>query len=127
MKTPLHLKIIKYIIRHSNKNWKRHIDSIDFEKNRDEIEKDFALIQEIEKLINNFPKTKVVEQKQSNEHCIAIHWYVDDVISVDKTLTQQQAANVLAYAKRHHDATIGINWEVLEAHIDYLKNQGKLD
>ena len=44
---------------------------------------------------------------------IAIYWSVEDVISIRPDLTQTQAAEVLQTAKQTHDATIGINWDVL--------------
>jgi hypothetical protein len=45
---------------------------------------------------------------------IAVVWAVEDVQSVRPDLGDGQAWEVLQRAKRFHDASIGINWEVLE-------------
>ncbi|MDH6258426.1 hypothetical protein [Bradyrhizobium sp. BR13661] len=51
---------------------------------------------------------------------IEISWHIDDVKEVRPGLTDAQARQVLEQAKRRHDATIGINWDVLAAHADNL-------
>ena len=48
-------------------------------------------------------------------------WDVADVQSLDDSLTYDQCIDVLESVARHHDATIGVNWEVLQIHIDELK------
>jgi hypothetical protein len=45
---------------------------------------------------------------------IEIRWCVEDVHSLGLDLTDEQAIEVLLDAKKNHDASIGINWEVLE-------------
>lgn len=52
---------------------------------------------------------------------IKIVWDVDDVLSLDTTLTKEQCREVLRLAKKYHDATQGINWDVIEAHISTVK------
>jgi hypothetical protein len=47
---------------------------------------------------------------------IASIWCIEDVQSVRPGLTDDQAWEVLQAARRNHDATIGINWDVLEFH-----------
>jgi len=53
---------------------------------------------------------------------IAIKWHIDDVQHQAKemgyTLTDDMAREILSIAKRRHDANIGINWGVLDAHIE---------
>lgn len=44
---------------------------------------------------------------------ISIIWSVEDVLSVRPDLTEEQAWEVLTSIKNHHDATIGVNWDVL--------------
>ena len=43
---------------------------------------------------------------------------IDDVLSVRPSLNREQASNVLMHLKKHHDATVGINWDVIEATCD---------
>ena len=46
---------------------------------------------------------------------ISMDWHVDDVHEVVEGLTEGQAREVLEFAKRNHDANIGINWDSLRA------------
>jgi len=55
------------------------------------------------------------------ENQISINWHVDDVLSVDETLTQLEARQVLYLLKHNHDALIGINWNVIQDVINQLK------
>ncbi len=45
---------------------------------------------------------------------IAIVWCIDDVKEVRPDLNNNQCWQVLQHAKRQHDATVGISWEVLD-------------
>jgi hypothetical protein len=45
-------------------------------------------------------------------------WHVDDVLSINSDLSRDLARLVLQMAMDNHDATIGINWEVLQIYID---------
>lgn len=45
---------------------------------------------------------------------ITIIWHLQDVISIRPDLTLEQAAAVLQSVLENHDATIGVNWDVLE-------------
>jgi hypothetical protein len=47
---------------------------------------------------------------------IAVVWCIEDVQSIRSDLDDDQAWEVLEAAKRYHDATIGINWDVLNCH-----------
>lgn len=51
---------------------------------------------------------------------ISITWYIDDVLAVRPDLTKSQASDVLQYLKDNHDATMGINWDVIDTVIDIL-------
>ena len=51
---------------------------------------------------------------------IAIVWSVEDVLVVRPDLDEDQAYEVLVAAKNNHDANIGINWDVLGHHADWL-------
>ena len=50
-------------------------------------------------------------EKQDDE--IAIVWSVEDVMQECDWLTREQALEVLNHLDHKHDATIGINWEVI--------------
>jgi hypothetical protein len=64
---------------------------------------------------NTMSKSK---KKTADE--IAIVWHIDDVKEVRPDLTDEQCRAVLRQADERHDATIGINWEVLEINADDL-------
>lgn len=48
---------------------------------------------------------------------ISIEWGADDVLAQDSALTPTQVSTVLDRMLRDHDATIGINWDVIDHHI----------
>jgi hypothetical protein len=47
-------------------------------------------------------------------------WHTDDVLSLNPKLSRNFARLVLQMAIDNHDATIGINWEVLEIYISQV-------
>lgn len=65
-------------------------------------------------MTNSTTSTTNVHQLLADRKQIAVIWSVEDVQSVRPDLTAQQAWEVLQHCRRSHDATIGINWEVLE-------------
>lgn len=54
---------------------------------------------------------------------IKLSWHADDVLSRDSTLTAEQVGQVLDNLKNNHDATIGVNWEVIDMAIDIVKEE----
>ena len=54
---------------------------------------------------------------------ITISWHIEDVQQQDSTLTDDEARQVLQLIKHKHDANIGVNWEVIDAWIDYFKRE----
>lgn len=56
---------------------------------------------------------------------ISIVWCIEDIQSVDDTISNEDARTILQAIKEGHDATIGVNWEVLEYYVDLWK-EGKL-
>lgn len=52
---------------------------------------------------------------------IDISWHIEDVKEVASDLTDDECRQVLQLAKNDHDATIGINWEVLEFHASQVR------
>jgi len=53
---------------------------------------------------------------------ITISWHFADIQSIDDSLTNDEARQVLQLIKKNHDANIGVNWETIEAWIDYFKS-----
>ena len=55
---------------------------------------------------------------------IAIIWGLEDVKSLAKdnhiNITDQQALEILHKIEKQHDATIGVNWEVISCHLSML-------
>ena len=55
---------------------------------------------------------------------ITITWHTDDVFAVAKeeniNITEQQAIEILQNIKHQHDASIGINWDVIRCHLNML-------
>ncbi len=84
-----------------------------------------TLILDLKDLINNgIVTTSTIEidldAKLAERRQIAIIWDIEDVNEVRPDLTEQQAFEVLENVKRHHDATIGINWDTLQCVADEL-------
>jgi len=46
---------------------------------------------------------------------ISITWHIDDIRAIEngQDLTDDQCYDVLCNIKKHHDANIGINWDVI--------------
>lgn len=57
---------------------------------------------------------------------ISVTWCVEDVLATSESLTDHQARLVLQQLEKKHDATIGINWEVIEYTIDAMRREGEL-
>lgn len=47
-------------------------------------------------------------------------WHIDDVLSIDPTLSRDRARLVLQMAMDNHNANIGINWDVLKFYIQQV-------
>ena len=54
---------------------------------------------------------------------IAVKWNIDDIKSRDNSLTDDECRNVLVSLKSDHDATIGINWDVIDETIYWEKRK----
>lgn len=54
---------------------------------------------------------------------ISISWHIDDVKEIAPDLTDDQCREVLQNADNDHDATIGVNWDVLEYHVDEVREE----
>ena len=62
---------------------------------------------------------------------ISIEWEIDDIRAqlenrdMDEKLSDKECMEILEAAKDDHDATIGINWDVLDYHIDAFMSDRK--
>ena len=63
---------------------------------------------------------------------IHIKWHIDDVkataeqMGIASRMTDEDAREILEIVKHRHDASVGINWDVIEVHIDnymFLKEE----
>lgn len=51
---------------------------------------------------------------------ISLVWHAEDVLSLEPHLTPEQVGEVLDLVENTHDATIGVNWDVISVAIDTL-------
>lgn len=52
---------------------------------------------------------------------IKITWHIDDIKQQDPSLTDDQCRDILQLIVKKHDANIGINWDFIDAIIEYYK------
>jgi len=60
---------------------------------------------------------------EDKNYTIEIYWNVEDVLSLDDTLTIEECIEVLDLAQNNHDANYGINWDTLKGWIEYIKEE----
>jgi len=60
---------------------------------------------------------------EDKNYTIEIYWNVEDVLSLDDTLTIKECIEVLDLAQNNHDANYGINWDTLKGWIEYIKEE----
>lgn len=49
-------------------------------------------------------------------------WHIEDVQSLDESLTDEQCIQVLEIVAETHDANLGVNWDVIQCAIDELNS-----
>jgi hypothetical protein len=54
----------------------------------------------------------------SEGRVIRIEWGIEDVQSLDCTLTDEEAREVLSAVKQRHDCNIGITWDFIQFYVD---------
>ena len=64
-----------------------------------------------------------LENRFNNGEAIAHIWTIEDVMSLDDTLTKDEAMDVLQLVIDNLDSNIGINWNVIENALHYVKQQ----
>ena len=74
-------------------------------------------------LIMNAADTAWKMINRLHSDAIAIKWHIDDIKSRDNSLTDDECRNVLVSLKSDHDATIGINWDVIDETIYWEKRK----
>jgi hypothetical protein len=62
---------------------------------------------------------------KAKDYKITISWSVEDVLSLDDSLTTDQCIDVLVMAENNHDANHGITWDTLSCYIDDVKEESK--
>jgi hypothetical protein len=60
---------------------------------------------------------------KAENYKITISWNVEDVLSLDDTLTTDQCIEVLDMAEKNHDANYGISWDTLSSYIEDVKEE----
>ena len=86
------------------------IEKLQFDTNEDSIQK----------VLNELDKAK---ELLSTKEEIFLQWSYEDILAagenIDIYLNKDEAIEVLQDLKKRHDASIGINWEVICAYLRY--------
>lgn len=62
----------------------------------------------------------IIQDRSQMVKEIAIYWHIKDIQNVRSDLSTEQACIVLQHLKKNHDASIGINWDVIDYAADIL-------
>jgi len=81
-------------------------------------------VHQVEKIVTALDRAGLLTDKQKAgdvlheafQNEIHIVWSVGDVQTVAPKLTDEEAREILREVERHHDAEIGVNWDVLREH-----------
>jgi len=68
---------------------------------------------------------------EEDKNTIRLVWSIDDIKGIDaeredqtiEPLTDEECRKVLQEVERHHDAEVGVNWEVLEYWVDEVRTE----
>lgn len=71
---------------------------------------------EVEQLARGYVDGKLPDE-------ITISWHYTDVKEIAPDFSDDQCREVLQIARNNHDATIGVNWDVLEVWADKVRNE----
>ena len=63
---------------------------------------------------------EIIMSTEAKTRSATIRWYKADIESLGYKCTDEQAEEVLELAENNHDATVGMNWEVLEEWCEYV-------
>lgn len=73
-----------------------------------------------------FTEKTMVICEDALKDTIAISWHIDDIKELDSTLSDDEAREILEMAEDMHDATVGINWDVLQEVINIYKTREEM-
>jgi hypothetical protein len=59
---------------------------------------------------------------EDSKFSISITWNIEDVLSLDNSLNNEECISVLQAIEDNHDCNIGINWDVIQFYIDREKS-----
>jgi hypothetical protein len=72
--------------------------------------------------LSGFSKDDLESAKSESLKTALLHWHVDDVYmqaeNNELEISEEQALMVIERLKNNHDATVGVNWDVISSHID---------
>lgn len=71
--------------------------------------------------INQIVQTYIDEAFDPN--ILAIKWCAEDVLEVAPDFTEEQVWATLQHIEQNHDATIGVNWDVIEYAADVIRSR----
>lgn len=58
---------------------------------------------------------------EDGQYILRDDWRIEDIKGQDEDLTDEQAIEVMRFIAHTHDASIGINWDVIDSAIDIVK------
>lgn len=58
-------------------------------------------------------------------NCVSVPWHIEDVQSRDSTLSDDEALTILDVVVRCHNPEIGVNWDVIDHHIEQYHADAK--
>ena len=80
------------------------------------------------KTINDFTDTELMIALKDRGYALSI-WDISDVVSkaeeCDIEITEEEALQIISDIDENHDATIGINWDVISNHLYDLERSRK--
>lgn len=65
----------------------------------------------------------IVRYLRSERHCAIACWVIDDVLTLDPNLTEEEAGDIIAEIDDDQDCSIGITWEVLQEYVDDYRRE----
>ena len=90
----------------------------DIKRNMNEVRRAMTEIEQMGYAVVNDLSSDRADKK------ITIEWHIDDVLEIRPDLDDKKAMNVLNMVMRKHDATVGVNWEVLDTWASILYPEG---
>jgi len=84
------------------------------------ISSDKKALKELNNAWNIVKEKKNYGYGYDDSNSVAIIWEIEDVKNIRPDLNDDECLEVLNFADRKHDAELGISWDTLEYHADYL-------